>query len=320
MEEESSKLGFPLSLHEMFRIVGEQMTCRDIRTLKYLYKGIMPADVVCRVHEGYDFLLALERMNRVDETNFKYIMELLRIITRHDLLQYVTLRRRQAVQEDPVNVFLERRQNEAVLSCQPDSPIEVTSGVRKRRSSCQERTTPEKCCRKSLSRRAKTNSGYGSSVGNHDNSESAVSMAVRAASGQQSGGEKSCDDRKVTCDIRLRVRAEYCDHSSALDGNVFSNKPTLLEQQFEKFSQASTILKSRDLGSIVCDIKFVELTYLDAFWRDYVNGSLLEALKGVFITESLKQAVGNEAVKLLVSVDEGDYERGRVKLLQNEKR
>ncbi|KAK2518262.1 hypothetical protein Q9233_012773, partial [Columba guinea] len=58
-----------------------------------------------------------------------------------------------------------------------------------------------------------------------------------------------------------------------------------LERQFERFNQANTILKSRDLGSIICDIKFSELTYLDAFWRDYINGSLLEALKGVFITD-----------------------------------
>ncbi len=33
--------------------------------------------------------------------------------------------------------------------------------------------------------------------------------------------------------------------------------------------------------------------------------------------ESLKQAVGHEAIKLLVNVDEDDYERGRVTLLQN---
>ena len=88
----------------------------------------------------------------------------------------------------------------------------------------------------------------------------------------------------MVSDIRLRVRAEYCHHDAALEGNVHSNKPDLIERQFEKFMQANTILKSRDLGSIMCDIKFSELTYLDAFWRDYINGSLLEALKGVFIT------------------------------------
>lgn len=129
-------------------------------------------------------------------------------------------------------------------------------------------------------------------------------------------------DRSVLCtssspDIRLRVRAEYCQHETALHGNVFSNRQDPLERQFERFNQANTILKSRDLGSIICDIKFSELTYLDAFWRDYINGSLLEALKGVFITDSLKQAVGHEAIKLLVNVDEEDYELGRQKLLTN---
>jgi len=143
-----------------------------------------------------------------------------------------------------------------------------------------------------------------------------------AANSEESVSNKSYVDfeeirKKVTCDIRLRVRAEYCYHDSALDGNIFSNKPELIERQFEKFMQANTILKSRDLGSIICDIKFSELTYLDAFWRDYINGSLLEALKGVFITDSLKQAVGHEAIKLLVNVDEDDYESGRFKLLQN---
>ena len=37
----------------------------------------------------------------------------------------------------------------------------------------------------------------------------------------------------------------------------------------------------------------------------------------LFIADSLKQAVGHEAIKLLVNVDEDDYETGRVKLLQN---
>ncbi|KFO62040.1 Death effector domain-containing protein, partial [Corvus brachyrhynchos] len=131
------------------------------------------------------------------------------------------------------------------------------------------------------------------------------------------GNGNGIPKEKQSCDIRLRVRAEYCQHDSALHGNVFSNKQDPLERQFERFNQANTILKSRDLGSIICDIKFSELTYLDAFWRDYINGSLLEALKGVFITDSLKQAVGHEAIKLLVNVDEEDYELGRQKLLRN---
>lgn len=81
-------------------------------------------------------------------------------------------------------------------------------------------------------------------------------------------------------DVRLRVRAEYCNYETVLQGNVSSMKPDPVERQLECFTQASAILRTRDLGFIVCDIKFSEITYLDAFWRDYLNGSLLEALKG----------------------------------------
>lgn len=36
-----------------------------------------------------------------------------------------------------------------------------------------------------------------------------------------------------------------------------------------------------------------------------------------WFSDSLKQVVGHEAIKLLVSVDEDGYEAGRLKLLQN---
>lgn len=119
-------------------------------------------------------------------------------------------------------------------------------------------------------------------------------------------------------DIRLRVRAEYSEHESVLRGRVSSDKQQPLERQFELFSRASMLLRARDLGSIVCDIKFSELANLDAFWADYLSGALLEALKGVFITDSLKRAAGQEGVRLLVSVDQDDYEEGRRLLLSNQ--
>lgn len=119
-------------------------------------------------------------------------------------------------------------------------------------------------------------------------------------------------------DVRLRVRAEYSEHESALRGGVSSDKQQPLERQFELFSRASTLLRTRDLGSIVCDIKFSELANLDAFWADYLSGALLEALKGVFITDSLKRAAGQEGVRLLVSVDQDDYEEGRKLLLRSQ--
>ncbi|XP_068926603.1 death effector domain-containing protein isoform X2 [Petaurus breviceps papuanus] len=251
------------SLHRMFDIVGTHLTHRDVRVLSFLFVDVIDDHERGLIRSGRDFLLALERQGRCDESNFRQVLQLLRIITRHDLLPYVTLKRRRAVP--------------------PHYPVV-----------CCPNAGQQMCIKRPARGRA-----------------TLVSQRKRRKSVTPDPKEKQ------TCDIRLRVRAEYCQHETALQGNVFSNKQDPLERQFERFNQANTILKSRDLGSIICDIKFSELTYLDAFWRDYINGSLLEALKGVFITDSLKQAVGHEAIKLLVNVDEEDYELGRQKLLRN---
>ena len=82
-----------MSLHEMFRLISDQMTFKDVLVLKHLYHKLLPKDIIKSVFDGYSFLLALERTGRIDEYNLKYLMELLRIITRHDLLHLVTLRK-----------------------------------------------------------------------------------------------------------------------------------------------------------------------------------------------------------------------------------
>ncbi|XP_030640516.1 death effector domain-containing protein [Chanos chanos] len=283
------------SLHRMFDIVGAQLTHRDVRVLSFLFVDVIDEYERGGIRSGRDFLLALERQGRCDETNFRHVLQLLRIITRHDLLPYVTLRKRQTVCPDPVDKYLEET---SVRYVSPRGNGESRQGTVHRRTGPQ----PLICCSPSGAQvcppRAKP------------------SPPVPSRKRKRAHTTAECRE-KQTCDIRLRVRAEYCQHESALQGNVFSNKQEVLERQFERFNQANTILKSRDLGSIICDIKFSELTYLDAFWRDYINGSLLEALKGVFITDSLKQAVGHEAIKLLVNVDEEDYQAGRRKLLRN---
>nr|XP_046221390.1 death effector domain-containing protein-like [Oncorhynchus gorbuscha] len=283
------------SLHRMFDIVGAQLTHRDVRVLSFLFVDVIDEYERGGIRSGRDFLLALERQGRCDETNFRHVLQLLRIITRHDLLPYVTLRKRMTVCPDPVDKYLEE------TSVRYVSP---RRGGESREAAPHRRTGPQPviCC-----------SPSGTQVGP---SRTKPGPPLPSRKRKRAYATGDCRE-KQTCDIRLRVRAEYCQHESALLGNVFSNKQEALERQFERFNQANTILKSRDLGSIICDIKFSELTYLDAFWRDYINGSLLEALKGVFITDSLKQAVGHEAIKLLVNVDEEDYQAGRRKLLRN---
>ncbi|CAI5646502.1 death effector domain-containing protein [Oreochromis niloticus] len=283
------------SLHRMFDIVGAQLTHRDVRVLSFLFVDVIDEYERGGIRSGRDFLLALERQGRCDETNFRHVLQLLRIITRHDLLPYVTLRKRQAVCPDPVDKYLEETSVRYIL---PRGRVQNKDTVPYRRTGPQ----PVICCSPSAPHVGPAQTKPAPPVPNRKRKRIHSSADCR---------------EKQTCDIRLRVRAEYCQHESALQGNVFSNKQEAVERQFERFNQANTILKSRDLGSIICDIKFSELTYLDAFWRDYINGSLLEALKGVFITDSLKQAVGHEAIKLLVNVDEEDYQAGRRKLLRN---
>ncbi|KAF3859888.1 hypothetical protein F7725_000143, partial [Dissostichus mawsoni] len=256
---------------------GAQLTHRDVRVLSFLFVDVIDEYERGGIRSGKDFLLALERQGRCDETNFRHVLQLLRIITRHDLLPYVTLRKRQSVCPDPVDKYLEET---SVRYISPRGVVQGKDTAPHRRTGPQ----PVICC-----------SPSGPHVGPPKQSQLLLHQTAN-------GGE-----------VILQLTAERSKHV----GNVFSNKQEAVERQFERFNQANTILKSRDLGSIICDIKFSELTYLDAFWRDYINGSLLEALKGVFITDSLKQAVGHEAIKLLVNVDEEDYQAGRRKLLRN---
>lgn len=143
----------------------------------------------------------------------------------------------------------------------------------------------------------------------------AVQLTLRRGGEGRAGGGPSLTSPSFSADIRLRVRAEYCEHGPALEQGVASRRPQALARQLDVFGQATAVLRSRDLGSVVCDIKFSELSYLDAFWGDYLSGALLQALRGVFLTEALREAVGREAVRLLVSVDEADYEAGRRRLL-----
>ncbi|RMB93944.1 hypothetical protein DUI87_29680 [Hirundo rustica rustica] len=231
-------------------IVGAQLTHRDVRVLSFLFVDVLDEAERGRIRSGRDFLLALERQGRCDESNLRQLLQLLRIITRHDLLPYVSLKRRRPVCPDLVDKYLEETSIRYVTPRAPGGAPPAWATPTNQTSAC-------------------------------------------------------------ACVPSTASTTPPCT------ANVFSNKQDPLERQFERFNQANTILKSRDLGSIICDIKFSELTYLDAFWRDYINGSLLEALKGVFITDSLKQAVGHEAIKLLVNVDEEDYELGRQKLLRN---
>ncbi|XP_075046460.1 DNA-binding death effector domain-containing protein 2 [Mixophyes fleayi] len=333
-EEECLEYYGMLSLHRMFDVIGSQLTESDIDALSFLLneshpfthpldpriwtveegdemptsallvawqrwnRGTNTSDHldtpdIWRPKNGTELLLELERRGNWDETTFTHLLQLLRVLTRHDLLPYVSLKRPRTVSPErytygPSVVESGKQMDE----CLNPAPSQTNEENWETGSSGNKRKRVGNVKRGRCSRPKK-------------NKVSSVSQPVETA------------QTKVTCGIRLRVRAEYCQHGSILSQNVLSVKQDPMEKRFDLFSQSNTVLKSRDLGSIICDIKFSELSYLDAFWTDYMNGSLLEALKGVFITDSLKEAVGQESIQLLVNVDEDDYEEGRRLLLEN---
>ncbi|XP_058873110.1 death effector domain-containing protein-like isoform X2 [Acipenser ruthenus] len=182
------------SLHRMFEIVGAQLTHRDVRVLSFLFVDVIDEYERGGIRDGRDFLLALERQGRCDETNFRHVLQLLRIITRHDLLPYVTLRRRQAVCPDPVDKYLED------TSVRYISPRDVAES----RGVSQHRRTgppPLLCCPPV---RPTVCSGRGKPIPSTPNRKR-----------KRVHSTADCRE-KQTCDIRLRVRAEYCQYKSAL--------------------------------------------------------------------------------------------------------
>uniref|UniRef100_A0A673L0A0 Death effector domain-containing protein n=1 Tax=Sinocyclocheilus rhinocerous TaxID=307959 RepID=A0A673L0A0_9TELE len=129
------------SLHRMFDIVGAQLTHRDVRVLSFLFVDVIDEYERGGIRSGRDFLLALERQGRCDETNFRHVLQLLRIITRHDLLPYVTLRKRQTV-SSLCSIFW---QGAHVMCCYLFSSVPLCFSQRSRRGPAGNSSQKSRC-------------------------------------------------------------------------------------------------------------------------------------------------------------------------------
>ncbi|CAL8247445.1 unnamed protein product [Lota lota] len=323
------------SLHEVFQIIGSQLTVEDIEVLSFLLDeafcaqhpldpaawtvkpckedpsdpGLPPTPALLSAWKrlkaqgnpsataslhtpksGLDLLLQLERRGYLSEGNLEPLLQLLRVLTRHDLLPLVSRKKRRTVSPDRLGPSFATENKEMGVgdTCQ-HTDLSVSTFSHWRTGDTPLPGDP-------VSRRRRRKRGYG--------------WSRRPKRSDRPGHQQPQPPDKVYFDVRLRVRAEYLEHDSALRSGVSSDKPHPLERQFELFSRASSLLHARDLGSVGCHIKFTELDNLHAFWTDYLSGALLEALKGVFITDSLRMAAGQEGIRLLINVDQDDYEEG----------
>ncbi|XP_074509319.1 death effector domain-containing 1 isoform X1 [Sebastes fasciatus] len=335
-----------LSLHEVFDVVGCQLTETDIEVLSFLLDetcpaphpldptgwtvepcgddpddlGVSPSPELLRAwmrlkpqgyhhplvpsykpKSGLELLLELERRGYLSDGNLEPLLQLLRVLTRHDLLPVVSHKKRRTVSPERIGQRFETENRQLVCASgmqhshrQTETPLPYFA------QQLRTGTNPPMPGPSARRKRKKRGNGW--------------SRRPKKPSRQGPPLPPPPQPHKASCNIRLRVRAEYLEHDSALREGVSSDKLQPLERQFELFSKASSLLRARDLGSIVCEIKFTELDNLEAFWTDYLSGALLEALKGVFITDSLRMAAGTEGVRLLISVDQDDYEEGRIVL------
>ncbi|XP_061631641.1 death effector domain-containing 1 isoform X1 [Phyllopteryx taeniolatus] len=357
-----------LSLHEVFEVVGSQLTDTDVDVLSFLVSetcaSVHPLDPAswtvqpneedppdageapspkllvawrrlqsrgspqptvawCKPRNGLELLLELERRGYISEGNLDPLLKLLRVLTRHDLLPLVSHKKRRTVSP-------ERTGKKYGVE---HSQLSYTSGLRTSYTQAEMplpsltyrvRTGSDPIVRGPSMRKRRRKRGNGWSRKPKKAKRLPLALPQKASCTKvvkqpvstsqfwnSDTGGRSLSGARAQYNVRLRVRAEYLEHESALRNGVSSDKRQPLERQFELFSQADSLLHARDLGAIMCDIKFTELANLEAFWVDYLSGALLEALKGVFITESLRVAAGSEGVRLLISVDQDDYEEGR---------
>lgn len=136
-----------MSLHEVFEIVGSQLTETDIEALSFLLNetysaphpldpagwtvepsagnpdGIHPSpellktwrrikpqssqdsfDISWKPTSGLELLLDLEKRGYISDGNLVPLLQLLRVLTRHDLMQYVSYKKRRRG-EDGLDVF-----------------------------------------------------------------------------------------------------------------------------------------------------------------------------------------------------------------------
>ncbi|XP_004644421.1 DNA-binding death effector domain-containing protein 2 [Octodon degus] len=294
-----------LSLHRMFEVVGGQLTECELELLAFLLdEAPGAAGGLARARSGLELLLELERRGQCDESNLRLLGQLLRVLARHDLLPHLARKRRRPVSPERYN-----------YGTSSSSSKRTEGSCRRRRQSSTSSSTSSDSQQGQWDADTPPTKRQRWSRGRPTGGARRRRRGAPPAPQQQQEPTRPASEGKVTCDIRLRVRAEYCEHGPALEQGVASRRPQALARQLDVFGQATAVLRSRDLGSVVCDIKFSELSYLDAFWGDYLSGALLQALRGVFLTEALREAVGREAVRLLVSVDEADYEAGRRRLL-----
>lgn len=269
---------------------------------------------------GVALLMELEKRGHLSEANFEPLLQLLRVLTRHDLLPFVTRKKRRTVSPERETVGEHQYQHQEAPPKESISPThDGYHDCDTSNSSYQQWEEGVDPVRTAIPTKRKKSKGHRWTRRKATKPKESHQPLTSLPSPQPQLPPPPPQPpiaQKVTCDIRMRVRPHYPEQDSALRASVYSDKQEPLARQLELFGRASAMLRTRDLGCIRCDIKFSEVSKLDAFWADYLNGTLTQVLRDVFLTDALRRAAGSNQLQLLVSVDQDDYEQGRQLLLE----
>uniref|UniRef100_A0A8D2MY72 TRADD-like N-terminal domain-containing protein n=1 Tax=Zonotrichia albicollis TaxID=44394 RepID=A0A8D2MY72_ZONAL len=144
---------------------------------------------------------------------------------------------------------------------------------------------------------------YGTGSTGRDRNQYGTGRDKQGALGGTNWERPSMELGALGCKQEVGGLTEYFELEHALHQAVARIHPPVLGCALDMFSQASLILQSRELDSIVCRMKFLELSYLEAFWHDYTSEALLEVLQSAFLTEWGHEALGGEDMQLFISVE-----------------
>jgi len=78
---------------------------------------------------------------------------------------------------------------------------------------------------------------------------------------------------------------------------------------------AGTSLRNLTEGCVCLTVQAESLSALTSLWNLYQDGTLERRLYSFFVTDEVKERAGGETVKLIVTIDEDEYDKARLELI-----
>lgn len=73
----------------------------------------------------------------------------------------------------------------------------------------------------------------------------------------------------------------------------------------------NALVEDIELGSLLITVKCSSLQILEGLWKVYKRGYLNQVVQKTLVTHEVLEILGIDEVKLIVSISEQDYERGK---------